>query len=179
MAGVMMRDITMLRDTLLTLLGRLTTGLGGVALLITLVDILYGIVARYVVGQAPIWSDEFARYCLIASSLLIAGNVWARGEHMRVALLERRLGATARRLLLAYQWLLTLVLTLAMTWWSWHYALSVGYFTSQGLGISRTIPTMAMPLGFGLLTLQVLIHGPLPLPQPGSDDANAAEEATQ
>lgn len=167
----------MFRDTLLTLLGRVTTGLGGLALLITLVDILYGVITRYVVGQAPIWSDELARYCLIASALLIAGNVWVRGEHMRVALLERRLGATARRVLLAYQWLLTLALALAMAWWSWHYALSVGYFTSQGLGISRTIPMMAMPLGFGLLALQVLIHGPRPLPQPGTDDVDAAEGA--
>lgn len=165
----------MFRDTLLTLLGRLTTGLGGIALLITLVDILYGVVTRYVVGQAPIWSDELARYSLIASTLLIAGNVWVRGEHMRVALLERRLGAGLRRVLLAYQWLLTLGLALAMTWWSWHYALSVGYFTSQGLGISRTIPMLAMPLGFGLLALQVLLYGPRPLPQPGIDDADTAE----
>lgn len=165
----------MFRQTLLSLLGRLTTGLGGLALLVTLVDILYGVVTRYVVGQAPIWSDELARYCLIASVLLIAGNVWVRGEHMRVALLERKLGTTARRVLLGYQWLLTLALALAMTWWSWHYALSVGYFTSQGLGISRTIPMLAMPIGFGLLALQVLLYGPRPLPQPGIDDEGAAE----
>lgn len=173
-----MRDITMLRKTLLTLLGRLTTALGGLALFITLVDVLYGVTTRYVVGQAPIWSDELARYCLIASSLLVAGNVWVRGEHMRVALLERHLGATTRRLLLAYQWLLTLILALAMTWWSWHYALSVSYFISQGLGISRAIPMMALPLGFGLLALQVLLYGPQPLPQPDSDEENATEEAT-
>lgn len=164
----------MYRNTLLILLGRATTVLGGLALLVTLTDILYGVVTRYVAGQAPIWSDELARYSLIASALLIAGNVWVRGEHMRVALLERRLGAMARRLLLGYQWLLTLALALAMTWWSWHYALSVGYFTSQGLGISRTIPMLAMPLGFGLLALQVLIHGPRPLPQPGTQEAGKA-----
>ncbi|MCI0509151.1 TRAP-type C4-dicarboxylate transport system permease small subunit [Chromohalobacter marismortui] len=170
--------MSMFRDTLLTLLGRLTTGLGGLALMMTLIDILYGVVTRYLVGQAPIWSDELARYCLIASALLIAGNVWVRGEHMRVALLERHLGATARRVLLAYQWLLTLGLALAMTWWSWHYALSVSYFTSQGLGISRTIPMLAMPIGFGLLALQVLIYGPRPLPQPGIDDADTVSEAS-
>lgn len=167
----------MFRDTLLILLERLTTALGGVALLVTLVDILYGVVTRYVFGQAPIWSDELARYCLIASALLIAGNVWVRGEHMRVALLERRLATTARRVLLAYQWLLTLALAVAMTWWSWHYALSVGYFTSQGLGISRSIPMLAMPFGFGLLVVQVLLYGPRPLQQPGADDVATAKEA--
>ncbi|ABE58022.1 TRAP transporter small permease [Chromohalobacter israelensis] len=167
----------MYRDTLLRLLGRVTTALGGLALLVTLVDILYGVVTRYVVGQAPIWSDELARYCLIASALLIAGSVWVRGEHMRVALLERHLGHRSRRILLGYQWLLTLSLALAMTWWSWQYALSVSYFTSQGLGISRSIPMMAMPLGFGLLALQVLLHGPRALPRPGVDDAGPTEEA--
>ncbi|MDV6319694.1 TRAP transporter small permease [Chromohalobacter sp. HP20-39] len=166
----------MFRKTLLSLLGRVTTGLGSIALLVTLIDILYGVVTRYVVGQAPIWSDELARYCLIASALLIAGNVWVRGEHMRVALLERKLEGAARQVLLVYQWLLTLGLCLAMTWWSWHYALSVSYFTSQGLGISRTIPMLAMPIGFGLLALQVLLYGPQPLPQPGIDDADTAKE---
>ncbi|MCK0713521.1 TRAP transporter small permease [Chromohalobacter sarecensis] len=168
----------MFRKTLLSLLGRITTGLGGVALLVTLIDILYGVVTRYVVGQAPIWSDELARYCLIASALLIAGNVWVRGEHMRVALLERKLGNIARQILLGYQWLLTLALCVAMTWWSWHYALSVSYFTSQGLGISRTIPMLAMPLGFGLLALQVLLYGPRPLPQTGDVSPDVAEDAS-
>ncbi|WP_280540853.1 TRAP transporter small permease [Chromohalobacter sp. 11-W] len=168
----------MFRNTLLSLLGRITTGLGGLALLVTLIDILYGVVTRYVVGQAPIWSDELARYCLIASALLIAGNVWVRGEHMRVALLERKLKGVARHALLAYQWLLTLVLCTAMTWWSWHYALSVSYFTSQGLGISRTIPMLAMPLGFGLLALQVLLYGPRPLPQTGDSSPDVAEDAS-
>lgn len=168
----------MFRNTLLSLLGRITTGLGGVALLVTLIDILYGVVTRYLVGQAPIWSDELARYCLIASALLIAGNVWVRGEHMRVALLERKLEGVARHALLAYQWLLTLVLCTAMTWWSWHYALSVSYFTSQGLGISRSIPMLAMPLGFGLLALQVLLYGPRPLPQAGDASPDVAEDAS-
>ncbi|WP_280564963.1 MULTISPECIES: TRAP transporter small permease [unclassified Chromohalobacter] len=168
----------MFRNTLLSLLGRITTGLGGLALLVTLIDILYGVVTRYVVGQAPIWSDELARYCLIASALLIAGNVWVRGEHMRVALLERKLEGVARHVLLGYQWLLTLLLCMAMTWWSWHYALSVSYFTSQGLGISRTLPMLAMPLGFGLLALQVLLYGPRPLPQTGDASPDVAEDAS-
>lgn len=166
-----------MRQQTLLLLGRLTTALGGLALLVTLIDILYGVITRYVVGQAPIWSDELARYCLITSALLIAGNVWVRGEHMRVALLERRLGRYGLRLLLAYQWLLTLALSLVLTWWSWHYAQSVGYFRSQGLGISRTVPMLAMPLGFGLLALQVLLYGPRPLPQPGTDDTDTVQES--
>ncbi|WP_136249063.1 TRAP transporter small permease [Halomonas borealis] len=143
---------------------RLALTLASTLLFIDLLAMLYGVVMRYLVGGAPIWSDELARYLIIGSVMLAAGAVWTEGGHMRVALIERLLPRPLCRLLNVYQWLLTIVLAVAGAIFSYRYAQSVSMFTSQGLGISRTIPVMALPIGFVLLAWQALWHGPTPLP---------------
>ncbi|WP_242457905.1 TRAP transporter small permease subunit [Halomonas sp. YLGW01] len=113
--------------------------------------------------RAPIWTDELARFLIIASVLLAAGAVWVEGGHMRVALIERLLPRSLCRLLNVYQWLLTLCLAVGGAVVSYQYALSVSMFTSSGLGISRTIPMLSVPIGFALLAWQALLYGPAPL----------------
>lgn len=132
-------------------------------LLLDLAVILFGVFMRYLAGGAPIWTDELARFLIIGSVLLAAGAVWIEGGHMRIALIERLLPARLCRLLHLYQWLLTLGLAIGAAIVSYRYALSVSMFTSQGLGISRTWPMLALPIGFALLALQALCHGPAPL----------------
>ncbi|WP_328716787.1 TRAP transporter small permease subunit [Halomonas elongata] len=138
--------------------------LAGSLLLTDLLAMLYGVFMRYLAGGAPIWTDELARYLIIGAVMLAAGAVWVEGGHMRVALIERLLPRPLCRLLNLYQWLLTLTLAVAGAIFSYRYAQSVSMFTSQGLGISRTIPVMALPTGFALLAWQALWHGPAPLP---------------
>lgn len=95
--------------------------------------------------------------------MLAIGVVWAEGAHMRVALLERRLPPRMAKVLIHYQWWLTLVLMAGATWMTWHYAMSASMFRTMGLGISRSVPMLSMPIGFALITLQILLHGPRPL----------------
>ena len=146
------------------LVQRLSLWLASAMLAIDLLAILYGVFTRYVAGGAPIWTDELARYLIIGAVMLAMGTVWIEGGHMRVALIERRLPRALGRLLSWYQWLLTLAIAFVGAWISYRYAQSVSMFTSQGLGISRTVPVMAMPIGFALLALLALCHGPRPLP---------------
>lgn len=143
---------------------RLSLWIASSMLAIDLLAILYGVFTRYVSGGAPIWTDELARYLIISAVMLAMGAVWIEGGHMRVALVERLLPQALGRLLSWYQWLLTLAIALAGTWISYHYAQSVSMFTSHGLGISRTVPVMAMPIGFALLAILAICHGPKPLP---------------
>ena len=150
---------------------RVSLTVAGTLLLLDLAIILFGVFMRYLAGGAPIWTDELARYLIIGSVLLAAGAVWIEGGHMRVALIERLLPVPLRRLLNLYQWLLTLGIAIAAALFSYRYALSVSMFTSQGLGVSRTVPMMALPVGFALLAWQALWYGPAPLREP-------TEEAT-
>ncbi|ALM51037.1 TRAP transporter small permease [Halomonas huangheensis] len=164
---------------------RLSIGLAGALLAIDLTAMLYGVFMRYIAGGAPIWTDELARFLIIGCVMLAMGTVWVEGRHMRVALIERLLPQSLLTLLLWYQWLLTLVLAVGGAWFSYHYAQSVAMFTSQGLGISRSIPVMSVPIGFSLLALMVICHGPRALPtleesaveaNTGSTDRNVAED---
>lgn len=145
-------------------LQRLSLWIASAMLAIDLLAILYGVFTRYVAGGAPIWTDELARYLIIGAVMLAMGTVWIESGHMRVALIERLLPRALGQLLSWYQWLLTLTLALAGAWISYRYAQSVSMFTSQGLGISRTLPVMAMPIGFAMLALLAICHGPRPLP---------------
>lgn len=155
--------LTSLRHRLLAISRPVTLTLAGALLSVNVLAILYGVVMRYVVGGAPIWTDELSRFLIIATVMLAAGAVWSEGGHMRVGLLERLLPAPLARLLNIYQWLLTLLIALGGAFISYRYALSVSMFTSSGLGISRSIPLLSLPLGFVLLVWHVLLYGPAPL----------------
>lgn len=153
-----------LQHRMLAITRPLSLTVGAALLLTNLGIILYGVFMRYFVGGAPIWTDELSRFLIIGTVMIAAGAVWVEGSHMRVALIERLLPAPLARLLNIYQWLLTLGLAIGGAWVSYHYAQSVGMFTTSGLGISRTIPLMSMPIGFTLLAWHVFWHGPAPLP---------------
>ncbi|QEW07920.1 TRAP transporter small permease [Nitrincola iocasae] len=141
-----------------------TLMLASALLLTNILVILYAVMLRYLVGGAPIWTDEAARFLVIGCTFLAAGAVWVEGGHMRIALLETSLPTRLSQALVLYQWLLTLTLAVVAAVFSYRYAQSVGMFQTPGLGISRTWPLLSMPIGFGLLALQVLLHGPKRLP---------------
>lgn len=152
------------------LLARLSIGVSTLLIAWVTVFILYGVGARYFLGASPIWFDELARYCIIGSAMLGMGAVWIEGAHMRVAILENRVSAPIKRVIVWYQWLLTLALTGAMTWFSYEYVGSVGFFKTPGLQISRSIPVAILPVGFGLLFLLALLNGPKPMPAQTVED---------
>lgn len=129
-------------------------------LLLDLVLLIYGVFARYLLGSSPIWMDELARYLIIGAVMLALGAVWMEGGHMRVNLLEQRLPPRLAQALRLYQWLLALAFFAFAAWVSTRYALNAGRFRSLGLGVSRTWPLLSLPLGFGLLTLMLLLQGP-------------------
>lgn len=141
-----------------------TLMLASALLLSNILVILYAVMLRYLVGGAPIWTDEATRFLVIGCTLLAAGAVWVEGGHMRIALLETQLPTRLSQILVLYQWLLTLTLTVVAAVFSYRYAQSVGMFRTPGLGISRTWPLLSMPIGFGLMAVQVLLHGPKRLP---------------
>ncbi|GHC27493.1 TRAP transporter small permease [Aidingimonas halophila] len=156
--------MTSLRSRVLAISRPVSLSIAGALLFIDLAVILYGVFTRYLLGGAPIWTDELARFLIIGCVMLAAGAVWVEGGHMRVALAERLLPAPLSRLLNLYQWLLTVIVAVGGAIISYRYALSVSMFTSSGLGISRTIPMLSLPIGFALLAWHALWYGPAPLP---------------
>lgn len=146
--------------SLLARLRGVLMNIGTALLLLDLALLIYGVFARYLLGSSPIWMDELARYLIIGSVMLVLGTLWLEGGHMRVNLLEGRLSARMARLLRLYQWLLALAFFAFATWASYRYAINATRFRSLGLGISRAWPLASLPLGFGLISLMLLLQGP-------------------
>ncbi|WP_432785534.1 hypothetical protein AAEX37_02340 [Oligella sp. MSHR50489EDL] len=144
---------------------RLSIGIATLMAILNVTVVLYGVAMRYLFGGAPIWTDELARYAMIATAMLGMSGVWLRGEHMRISLAERFLPASKARLVVHYQWFLGVLIALFGAWFCLRYALSVSMFRSQALGISRMIPMLSMPIGFALLALALLLRGPKPIPR--------------
>ncbi|MCO2957764.1 TRAP transporter small permease subunit, partial [Pseudomonas aeruginosa] len=111
-----------------------------------------------------------------AASDVYKRQVWMEGGHMRVNLLEQRLPPRLAQALRLYQWLLALAFFAFAAWVSTRYALNAGRFRSLGLGVSRTWPLLSLPLGFGLLTLMLLLQGPWPR-QPASTTVEGGSQA--
>lgn len=147
-------------QSLLQRLSKVLLNLGTLLLLLDLLLLSYGVFARYLIGSSPIWMDELARYLIIGSVMLVLGTLWVQGGHMRINLLEQHLPDKLARVLKLYQWLIALCFFAFATWASYHYALNASRFRSMGLGVSRMWPLLSLPIGFGLLTLMVLIQGP-------------------
>lgn len=141
-------------------LGQLLIGVASVMLAVNIAVLLYGVLARYLIGHSPIWMDELSRYLTIATVLFSAGFVWQIDEHMRVAFLERKLPGRMRLCLETYLWLATVILCGYAAWVSLHYALSLSHFKTLGLGVSKMIPMLSLPVGFTCLTLLSLIQPP-------------------
>lgn len=147
-----------------TLRTRLSQGLlllSCTLLVINLAVLLYGVFARYLLNFSPIWMDEVARYLIIGSVMLCAGTVYLRDEHMRVTLAHRFFKGRWGCLLALYHWLAILLISGFLCWVSARYAPSIHRFMTPGLGISKSIPMLGLPIGFGALCLLTLLRGPV------------------
>ncbi|WP_240657011.1 TRAP transporter small permease [Neptunomonas marina] len=141
-------------------LARALLWLASLLLLSGVVVLLYGVGARYLFNASPIWMDELSRYLIIGSVTLAAGTVYVRDEHMRVSVIQKALTGPAAALLSLYHWSLVLVLSSYVTYISYHYAASLAIFKTIGLGISKSVPMFALPIGFAMLCLLALLQGP-------------------
>jgi TRAP-type C4-dicarboxylate transport system permease small subunit len=129
--------------------------LAGVFLILIAILSLMQIVGR-LLGFAAHSFDEFAGYCMAASSFLGLAHTFRRNEHIRVSLLVDKLKGKARRgaeiLCLAATLSLLLFFTcyaIEMTWFSFRFN-----DVSQGLvPVSLWIPQSGMALGLALMTL--------------------------
>ena len=132
--------------------------LAGIFLVAIAVLITAQIVARLIGQQIPS-ADEFAGYCLAASSFLGLAYSFRSGSHIRVTLLADRLGARSQRVLLLLVLLFSVVMiaiwafnSLSLVWESYG-------FKEVSTGILKYplwIPQLSMGVGVSLFCLAVL-----------------------
>ena len=89
-------------DRLVRRLAALGVAAAALALLASLVLIVYSVVMRYLLGQPAPWVDELVGYLLVACVMLAAADALLEGEHLAVDLVTERLPPRGKRLTLLF-----------------------------------------------------------------------------
>ncbi len=119
--------------------------------------VLFGVVARYGFAASPIWTDELARYALIWAVLLAGAAALRRGEHMQIDILVSRLPRPAALVVDVLRRIVMLAILVFMTVMGALYAHKIWGMTTLALNVPRTLPTAAIPIGMGLMTVQFIL----------------------
>ena len=115
---------------------------------------------RFLTNNSLPWADEVARYTMIWMVFLGAGLALREGAHVALGSLQSalppRLAWTLRLAVLA----LLLVFFLVMIWMGWDYMQRARFQMSAALRLKMSWVYAAMPVGFALLTVHLLLIAP-------------------
>lgn len=117
------------------------------------------IVVRFVLNGSTVWQTEAVIYLVIAATLIGLPYVQRLRGHVNVDLIPISLPPRAR----FFMAILTAVLSIAIVgmmlfygYEYWHFAWDRGWRSDTIWGVRLWIPYMAIPVGFGLLLLQLI-----------------------
>lgn len=141
-------------------LAQLGIALAALALLASLVLIVYSVVMRYFLNQPAAWVDELVGYLLVACVMLAAADALLQGEHLAVDLLTERLGAPGRRrtLLAGLVAVALCGVLLAVEGWDMvAFSRMVGLKSNGYMAVPMWIPQLLIPIGALLLLLAAVV----------------------
>jgi len=151
----MVRRFTATVAMISRLFGMLAAGLVGAAILV----VCEMVFMRYVLRASTVWQTEFVIYSLVAATFLGSPYVLLTKGHVNVDLLPNYLAPGPRRVLGIVASLIGITFCAALAWKGYAYfaeALHKGWTTDTVWALPLWIPTLSIPLGIGLLTLQYL-----------------------
>jgi len=131
--------------------------LGTAAMAAILVVMAVQVFLRYVLNQSLIWSEELARYLLIAMVFLGTATAARRGEHIRIDLVDHVLPRDAANVLRRAVDLLVLSYLLYVAWHSFEILSIFATQPSSALGVPMAIPYSTVTVGFGLAAFRLLL----------------------
>ncbi len=117
------------------------------------------IFVRAVLNQSTIWQTEMVVYLMIAATLIGLPYVQRLRGHVNVDLIPIALPPRARFVLACFTLSLSAAIVAVMLYYGydyWHFAWERGWRSDTIWGVRLWIPYMALPVGFGLLLLQLI-----------------------
>jgi C4-dicarboxylate transporter DctQ subunit len=143
-------------DRLVHRLAALGVAVAAVALLASLVLIVYSVVMRYCLGQPAPWVDELVGYLLVACVMLAAADALLEGEHLAVDLVTERLGRRGKRLTLLFGLVAVGLSALLLTVEGWDmvaFSRMVGLMSNGYMAMPMWVPQLLIPIGAVLMLL--------------------------
>src|SRR5579864_84388 len=123
-----------------------------------IVVLFAGVVARYVVQQPLIWSDELASILFLWLAMLGAVVAFRRSEHMRMTAVVASAGPALRAYLDVVATCAALAFLLLIVAPSYQYAYEESFITTPALQISNSWRAAALPVGICLMVLFALLR---------------------
>ena len=117
------------------------------------------IYVRSVLGLSTIWQTEAVVYLMVAATLLGLPYVQRLRGHVNVDLIPLYLPVPLRRALHLFTLTVSSLIIAVMVYYGfdyWHVAFERNWKSDTIWGVRLWIPYMALPVGFGLLLLQLL-----------------------
>jgi TRAP-type transport system small permease protein len=146
-------------DRLSQRLAWLTDRLAGALLLVLVLDVWLGVIARYVFPLPITFMEEAARYLMIWVALLAVSSCIPRREHIGVQALFERLPPMARRVLLGCLDLMGVAFFALLAVYGVALVEKGAQTFTMIYGISKALPMAAVPVGAGLAAVQLLLVG--------------------
>jgi tripartite ATP-independent transporter DctM subunit len=131
-----------------------------VALLVAaeIVILFAGVVARFVLHQPLVWSDELASILFLWLAMLGAVVAFRRNEHMRMTAIVARASPQARAFLDVFATGAALAFLLLVAWPAFEYAQEETFITTPALEITNAWRAAALPIGIGLMGIFALLR---------------------
>src|SRR5580692_5163174 len=144
--------------TIEAFLGRLIEIPAALLVVAEVVTLFAGVVARYVVQQPLIWSDELASILFLWLAMLGAVVAFRRSEHMRMTAVVARAGPTLRAYLDVVATCAALAFLLLVVAPSYQYAYEESFITTPALQISNSWRASALPVGICLMMVFAVLR---------------------
>jgi TRAP-type C4-dicarboxylate transport system permease small subunit len=122
------------------------------------VAVFLEILFRYVFHLPLFWTEEFARYCLVWSSLLGASIALKRGEHIAVTLFLNRFPPPPRRVMMVVAEISVAVILAVILWGGISLVMVTSRQLSPALRITMALPYSALPIASAVMLVHVLDH---------------------
>lgn len=113
---------------------------------------------RYVLNDSLIWSDELARYLLIAMAFIGCAAGVRKRCHIRIDVIDLILPDSARRALAV---LIDAIVLFYLGYIVFTSIAILGIFARQpstAMGVSMAVPYSVITIGFGLAALRMILH---------------------
>ncbi|QUX97310.1 hypothetical protein C0J08_18770 [Marinomonas sp. CT5] len=128
----------------------------GLLILILILDVWLGVVARYLFHWQIPWTEELARYIMIWGILLAVPCCCYRREHIGLAILQNRLSTRVLRIVNVILDLVAFILFTLIAFTGATFAEKGLQQASMVFGMSMFIPYAVIPVTFGLSAVQTL-----------------------
>jgi TRAP-type C4-dicarboxylate transport system permease small subunit len=163
MAGQVTHRVATTGDnTFLKVVAALSTlaGWASAAMIVVAVGITCQMIfVRSVLNQSTIWQTEMVVYLMIAATLIGLPYVQRLRGHVNVDLIPISLAPRARYVLACFTLSLSAAIVAVMLYYGydyWHFAWERGWRSDTIWGVRLWIPYLSLPVGFGLLLLQLI-----------------------